>query len=118
MKLILNIGLARAGKPDIGPCTALRVLREAGFLVEASKLEQSDTERTLVAVVERRNLTDRFGHRVAQALEQDCIAAYNPAIKGRVAGSLLGPKAAAWGAFNPAFFIMPDGRRLSHHLAR
>lgn len=116
MKLILNIGLARAGKPDIGPCVALTAVREAGFTTDATKLDVSDTERTLIVETEWHGdytLLDRTAEKVADWLEQDCIAVCTPCFGS---GKLIGPRADKWGAFNPAFFIMPDGRRLSHHL--
>lgn len=117
MKLILNIGLAREGKPDIGPCVALNVLRANGFIVEASKLDVSDTERTLVAVVDHQPVGATKAsselYFAAHRLGQDCVA-----VLGDDGGALIGPRADKWGAFNPAFFIMPDGRRLSYHLAQ
>ena len=112
MKVILNIGLAREGKPDIGPCVALQAVRSYGFAPELSKIDVSDTERTLIVKTEAGHDLFYRAHRLAETLEQDCIAVATE----RGAGKLYGPRAAAWGAFNPAFFIMPDGRRLSHHL--
>ena len=40
-------------------------------------------------------------------LRQDCIAVYYPATNY---GVLCGPRAANWGTFNPAYFILEDGR--------
>lgn len=39
---------------------------------------------------------------MAEANQQDCIAVFEPET-GR--GTLVGPKAADWGAFNPDFFV-------------
>lgn len=39
---------------------------------------------------------------LAEELEQDCIAVYEPET-GR--GELIGPKAADWGGFNPEYFV-------------
>lgn len=42
---------------------------------------------------------------LAQATRQDCIAVYNAT---SFFGALIGPNAAAWGEFNPEFFIRYD----------
>lgn len=42
---------------------------------------------------------------LVRKLEQDCIAMYYPTISK---GTLLGPRAALWGAFNKEFFIFPE----------
>lgn len=41
-------------------------------------------------------------YEIARENEQDCIAVFEPET-GR--GTLVGPKAADWGAFNPGFFV-------------
>jgi hypothetical protein len=46
----------------------------------------------------------------ANELGQECIALYYP---GAEFGQLIGPRAAAWGEFNPEFFLMPDGTRMA-----
>jgi hypothetical protein len=42
---------------------------------------------------------------LAVALEQDCIAVYNATA---MSGELIGPRASAWGTFNPDYFIRFD----------
>ena len=51
-------------------------------------------------------------------LGQDCIAYYGIPHHGQARGHLAGPNAAAWGAFNPEFFILPTGERLAAQQAR
>ena len=126
MEVILNIGLdgIPAGlsytNGKLNPLnarqalTAVQALRAHGMQVKASKVFQSDTEPTMVAVVVMTGHDSyentRALHQTAADLQQACIAVYTP----RVAfGALVGPHAAAWGAFNPELFIMPDGTRLS-----
>ena len=48
-------------------------------------------------------------YRVAQRLQQDCIAVYDETLQR---GQLVGPRASAWGTFNPSFFLNLDGTRL------
>lgn len=118
MSIILNIGRAVPATGAILPASAVYAALEArGLEVLSSVHMQSDSEPTIVAEVE--SWTDGLGFDAAQAraiadlsadLGQDCIAAYDLS-EGR--GLLLGPRADAWGDFNPAFFILPDGHRLS-----
>lgn len=130
MQLILNIGLD--GIPAdlsytngvLNPLvarqalTAVQALRREGFVVKHAVKHLSDSEPPLVVTAEFGNsplhglgsgVNATFGQ-AAKALNQDCIAAYSPFT---VRGRLIGPKAEAWGEFNPAMFIMPDGTRLS-----
>lgn len=110
MDVILNIGLARAGNSNIGT-----VIREciAAFGAAAVSFQESDTETTCIACVDGSNtLLVGVLHHLCALLGHDCIAAYVPQER---AGALIGPRAAGWGAFDPALFIMPDGRRLSEH---
>lgn len=67
----------------------------------------SDTEPTAVYVVRDVSSVQLF--RLAEALAQDAIAAYDVVAKR---GRIIGPRADAWGAFCPEFFIMPTGERL------
>ena len=46
--------------------------------------------------------------RLSAALRQEAIAQFDGE-----QGGLYGPQAEKWGDFNPEFFIMPDGRRMS-----
>jgi len=118
MQLILNIGLKSNGRQyDAG--LAVDALRGTGLasILNRYTLVQSDTEPTLVVTCEftptnsaGNAIPAQAAYQVAAALNQDCIAVYSPHV---AFGALIGPRAALWGAFNPEFFIMPDGTRLS-----
>ena len=113
MTYILNIGLARDGNSNIGVGTVLRELADRPFTVFEYKVHHSDTEMTVVAKVTVNgpftNPSRQF-HNLARVLGQDCIAAYHVELQR---GELAGPNAAAWGTFNPEFFLMLDGSRLA-----
>lgn len=112
MKAIINIGLARKGLPDLPIGEVLRTLKEAKIDVEFWLTRSSDTEETLVATVSGPVLSASYI--VAQRLDQDCIAVYDPRSD---IGRLIGPNAAAWGSFNPEFFLLLDGSILSRTVA-
>lgn len=110
---ILNIGLNTTD----GAITleeARKVLRAYGFSILREALLESDTEPTLVAEVATGFTTTltvlQLLYWVAEELEQDCIAVYREYTLG---GALVGPRADAWGPFNPEYFLLLDGRRLS-----
>jgi len=112
--MILNIGLARTGNSNIGTGTVLRELSAHGFDLQAYNIHHSDTEITVVAEVTNSfsaflPVDDRV-FALANVLGQDCIAIYEPTSN---LGALIGPKAAAWGEFNPEFFLNLDGTRLA-----
>lgn len=110
---IVNIGLNTAD----GAITieeARETLRAYGFSILREALLESDTEPTLVAEVATGFATAltvlQLLYQVAEELEQDCIAVYRECTLG---GALVGPRADAWGPFNPEYFLLLDGRRLS-----
>lgn len=113
IKLTLNIGLNSANGA-IPAEQARQALAANGFSIVRDAVHESDTEPTLVAVVHL--LANNYLiimqqlHRVAEDLEQDCIAVYHEHTN---AGALIGPRAEEWGPFNPEFFLLLDGRRLS-----
>jgi hypothetical protein len=118
MEVVLNIGLARNGKPNLTTRDAIAALEANNFWPISTEVFQSDTEPTLVAVVDAHRAARLFPMRaglfnVSVALEQDCIGALANNV-----GRLIGPRAAAWGEFNPEFFIMPDGTRLASPAAK
>lgn len=104
----LNIGLARRGKPNLRPDEAIAAVRAIGGQpVLRSSLHDSDSEPTLI-VETRRPVYASAAFEIAKRLGQDAIAQWD----GRD-GQLIGPAAAAWGTFNPAFFLTLDGSRLA-----
>jgi hypothetical protein len=117
MSYLLNIGLdnmpAEAGRTVASKVLfAARAMRTAGFVNLYAKVLRSDSEPTLVANVnyESKNGYLNAAYSLADALGQDCIALVNDTTKR---GWLMGPRADNWGGFNPEFFIMLDGSRLS-----
>lgn len=117
MEVILNIGLNTNAGTTIEVNRALQAIADSGAFVLSSEVFVSDTEPTLVATV-RDSERPGFDNRMAMlssALRQDCVAVYSTA---ESTGDLYGPNAAAWGAFNPEFFIMPTGERLAAPVAR
>jgi hypothetical protein len=88
-----------------------------GFaLTSRIEVRKSDTEATVVADVRFLGYTSLALKTslaaIAQSLGQDCIAVFDN--EGYATG-LYGPNAAAWGEFNPEFFLLADGTRLSDH---
>lgn len=118
--ILLNVGCARKGQPDLQPVDVLLALEGHGVTVFRHVVHQSNTETTVVAAIELPRAPDErhaaahgdLGsvYRAAQQLEQDCIAVYDPTIKQ---GILVGPKAAQWGEFNPKYFLNLEGEFLA-----
>lgn len=120
MEVILNIGLN--GVPQevdnvysIGrkiPAfeTALTSVKCLNFKVIACAIVESDTEPTLVVRATHAGDVRVCTTWLAEKLNQDCIAVYVPS---KNEGHLYGPRASDWGDFNPEFFFMLDGSRLS-----
>ncbi len=114
MIIELNIGLDIAGSANLQSQRdsraefALEFLRANAITqnIRGARRAQSSTEETMVvelnvssgAEQRLRNAVDAL----AKNLAQDCIAVYYAT---GWAGELIGPNAAAWGAFNPDFFI-------------
>lgn len=109
MNLILNIGLNTNTGGSLLPSDALAMARELGFFVVSSAVHQSNSELTLVVMAEvPAGYEVERSERLARDCRQDCIAIYT----AQAVGQLVGPKASAWGPFNPDFFLMLDGRTL------
>jgi hypothetical protein len=117
MRIILNVGLKVGRTNDtITINDVIGAFRKVfghapvlGFWVR-----NSDTEPTAVLSFEYRGLDSVHGliRQLAQATQQEVIPAYKPE---RMKGAMLGATIdldGAWGDFNPALFIMPDGSRL------
>lgn len=115
--LTLNIGLMVSTTQTLAADVARQIVHANGLLVRSHAVHQSDSEQTLVADVILDPLAGASWRAalsgIATDLRQDCIAAWNPA---RQSGALIGPKAAAWGPFNPAYFLTLDGSRLRDSL--
>jgi hypothetical protein len=111
MSYLINIGLQRAGKPDLTEDQVRTALRTLGFDVFNASIAPSQTELTMIVEV--------YGHftnwfqdlmKLSIALNQDCVAVFSYASR---TGMLIGPKAAEWGEFNPDYFMTIFGNKLS-----
>lgn len=100
MRATLNIGLARDGQSDLSPAEAFEALQKR-FEVGEYRVAQSGTELTLVAQVQWEAGKHWDVYYLSQELSQDCIAIQ---LEGGD-GKLVGPRAAAWGEFNPEYFL-------------
>lgn len=123
MKVILNIGLDNVPVDENyansklnsliarRAFTAAQAVRAHGFKVITGRVVRSDTEPTLVVqATDDAPGQDNRIDMLSTALHRDCIAVWYP---DEGFGALIGPRADAWGEFNPEFFIMPDGSRLA-----
>ena len=115
MQIIFNIGLetkdaaGNVGLLDVeAVCEFIHELAGCGFY---GALLESRTEPTLVLefdyaeLREHASITD-VALEICERFNQDCVAVYNTALE---AGQLIGPRAEAWGDFNPEHFFLVDG---------
>jgi hypothetical protein len=106
--ITLNIGLQRRGLPDLTVTQVLDIIAER-HAIGRHAAHVSDTEPTLVVEVHIAAASE-IDH-LARRLDQEAIAGWDPRAK---VGYMEGPNAAAWGKFNPDYFINLDGTRLSN----
>ena len=121
MRFILNIGLAGVlprvdyrNRPMTPAEVAFDAVKALNFKTWSCTLLQSDTEPTIVVSANHTGDVAACTNWLAEKLNQDCIAVFDT--EGDKTG-LYGPRAAAWGDFNPEFFLLADGTRLSDHAA-
>lgn len=115
MSIVLNIGLARNdGKGNNRVVETLAQLE--GYVLDDVRLVNSRTEPTLVVEVALVNLAIAaiLCQRLSVALAQDCVACYS---SDTGEGSLHGPKADAWGPFDPTLFYLPNSLTLAEEAA-
>jgi hypothetical protein len=106
MKALLNIGLAIGSTSKLDPADVLRVLALREFDVVMHDVHRSETEDTLVVGLAAAPVwASVYG--LSQSLAQDAIAVWYP---DTFKGDLIGPRAEAWGTFNPAYFLGLDGQ--------
>lgn len=117
MRIIYNIGLETkdaAGNVSLldheAVCEFVHELANCGFY---GALLESRTEPTLVLDFDYAELRQHasfsltgLANRICERFNQDCVAVYNTALE---AGQLIGPRAEAWGEFNPEYFFLVDG---------
>lgn len=111
----LNIGLL-VGHPGyktyLPVFSTLRTLRNYGAKFHHSTIQKSDTEDTLVVELDG-PIPRRVLFEIASALNQEAIAQCMSGMDGNEWGELVGPKAEAWGEFDPERFLLLDGCKLS-----
>lgn len=125
IQVLLNIGRKISGKPEL--LTESRVRCEvARVFPQGARIGVWDAPAHLVSeptfVVEvtctiYRSATPVVArvHQLSIDLEQEAIALW---VSDLQIGLLAGPKAAAWGVFNPDFFVMPQGYKLSQSIGQ
>ena len=114
MEHYLNIGLHRAKGGKVTR-KQLKDALAANGIAGAITYHVSDSEPTAVVELTKRP-TRATVHALSVELGQDAIALYSLPAKR---GTLIGPNAAKWGKFNPAYFLLPSGGRAFHrHLTR
>lgn len=105
MTTVINFGLTRADNGE--PLNADRVLGALQYLdfdVDNARIEDSTTERTIVAqspYALEWHVGEVF-FKLCERFAQDCIALSGD---NGITGELIGPKAQAWGPFNSEHFI-------------
>ena len=117
MKTLINLGLVRSTNAAVfGPLGGPLDMAQVCAVLHAMWGQTwkawtfvSDTEPTLVIEVSAK-VSHATLLRLAQAFDQDCVAAYDPS---QGIGILAGPKASLWGPFNADYFLTSGGRRLS-----
>lgn len=103
--LTLNVGLNRNTGGTVSAADVRREIARHARIVK-SAIHQSDTEATLVCQIDAPSHKSPC-RRLCKQFAQDCVAVVK---NGR--GELVGPKAAQWSPFNPAYFLQLDGKRM------
>jgi hypothetical protein len=104
---LVNIGLNVEGGAPLTPAAVLDALKAIGVTVETHEVHESNTEPTVVAKLDR-PLTPEEAHALSVTLKQQAIAQLSDG-----EGGVHGPMAEAWSPFNPEFFLLMDGTKLS-----
>ena len=99
----VNIGLATDDGKGITVAEALQALEDAGVEVTDYRVDQSATEPTVVAYLDK-TLEEDEAFEVARALNQEAIAE-----QWAEGADLYGPGAEQWKPFNPAYFLAARG---------
>ncbi len=114
-QLMLNVGLAIGNTGQTNTLTqVVQAAERAGLTIDALAVHASSTEPTVViraSTTQAPNVVADAVHGMALTLAQDCIAVHWLGL-GYAAGSLVGPAADLWGAFDPSYFILLDGSPL------
>lgn len=110
MLIQLNVGLLSATTGNLLNALSVQIevarafpeIRPFGI---SARVAQSNTEPTLICRFEYPD--DTPAHVIAEACQALCIACEQDAVAivCDETGLILGPNAAKWGAFNPAYFL-------------
>lgn len=131
MTIILNIGLNVGATEALSLDIVTEIVKAEGLIIHKRATHRSKTENTAVLhatldptvwrIPANSDGTDgtlaklaAAVYRMADFLRQQAIAYYLPGDVRQ--GFLAGPEAATWGEFDPAQFLLIDGRRLSDTL--
>lgn len=106
----LNIGLDTNDGKVLGIGRIANSLENHGYTISKISVVESDTEPTAVVDVIAQAWAKNM-YSVAQDLAQDAIAVSTGG--DLIQGVLVGPSAENWGEFNPEYFFMHDGTRMS-----
>jgi hypothetical protein len=98
----INFGLVTNKGGDVYPHEVLETMVEMGLNPTGVCFAESDTEPTLICEISREPSPDEVAA-LCERFSQDCFAVYDNVAKR---GTLLGPKAAEWGPFNPEYFLV------------
>lgn len=101
---ILNIGHFIGGLPALSRLAIEIALYPLRAHIISHTVQQSSSEPTSVIVLDC-YLSDEHLMVLCDQLHQDAIACYDTA-EGE--GRVVGPRANAWGPFNPDFFLFPE----------
>ena len=107
---ILNIGLNTSKNyteqvEQLEIEQVLNEIRDCFLTIENFKLEQSNTEKTVIATVSPLigDCVNTEVELLAERLMQDCIACYSVADQS---GDLIGEYASEWGVFDSRYFLI------------
>jgi hypothetical protein len=109
----INIGLDIPTGGKVKTLGALASVRALGVKITDHAVWDSNTEPTLVVQLDR-PLTPEEGNSLSTELQQEAIAQrYEDGT-----GDLFGPKAEAWGPYNPDFFLELSGETAAAYAER
>lgn len=108
-RLCAKMSIRKPATNVIDPQTVLSLLREMCVWIHSYAVQQSDSEPTLVVRTERL-LSPEQVTAICYILRQEAMVQYSHIAK---AGWVEGPMSENWGGFNPEYFVLIDGRRLS-----
>jgi hypothetical protein len=101
MNALLNIGLLRNTSGFVRLADINRAFDQFNVLDLKHRVAIGTNQEEDTYIVHVQGWTNDKARAIATALEQDCIAQYD---LHECEGSVVGPRAADWGAFNAALF--------------